>query len=93
MTPATVKRGKKFTTYGYLKPRHTGTTKVYFYRKVGSKLKLYRWLSAGNHDYHGYTKYTLSATLPTKGTWVVKAYHADAGHRATWSAGQTFKVK
>ena len=93
VTPATVRRNKSFTTYGFLKPRHSGYTKLCFYRKVGGTWKLYRSLKAPNRNYSSYTKYKLSTKLPYRGSWLVKAYHADIGHRATWSAGRSFKVK
>jgi hypothetical protein len=93
VAPSVVRRGASFTTYGYLKPRHTGSTKLYFYRKVGHRWVKYRVVGARNAAYSTYTKYSVRYRLPYAGAWRVRAYHADADHAATWSPIKSFTVR
>jgi beta propeller repeat protein len=90
-TVPAVKRGVYFTTYGYLKPRHTGVTKLYFQR-YNRGFKAYKTVNAKNANFSTYTKYSLKYKLPYAGKWRVRAYFADADHQPTYSAYKTFTV-
>jgi hypothetical protein len=93
--PTTVARGRTFTTYGYMKPKHnSGSHTVYVYK--------YRWEKRANGTY-GYvyksrarttnynnssayptkTKYLVRTTLPSRGTWRLVAKALDDGKHAT----------
>lgn len=82
-----------FVTTGFLKPRHSGYTRLFFYRRVRGRWVLYTIRSAINRNYSTATKYTLTYRLPYAGSWYVKAYHGDSGHLATWSAVRYFTVR
>ena len=92
---STVYRGRTYTWYGYMKPKHTsGTTAgyLYFYR--------YKKLANGTYGYVYYkkvkattsyyssktTKYKARTSLPYRGKWRVRFYHNDAGHAPTYSS-------
>jgi hypothetical protein len=93
VTPKSVRKGAWFTTSGILKPYHGGTTKLYFYRRVGSSWRYYKYVSAKNAAYKGNTRYSYRLKLATKGTWSVVAKHSDSSHAATSSPRRSFTVK
>ena len=93
VTPTAVNRNTSFTTYGYLKPYHSGYTTAYFYRYYLGAWRYYAAVNAPNASYSGYTRYSLSYKLPYAGSWYVRAYHADANHAATWSPIIQFTVR
>lgn len=104
--PTSVARGRTFTTYGYMKPKHnSGNHTVYVYK--------YRWEKRGNGTY-GYvyksrtrttnynnsrvyptkTKYLVKTTLPSRGTWRLVAKALDDGkHATTVSAPTKIRVR
>jgi hypothetical protein len=92
-TPSKARKSRSFTVSGSLKPYHSGTTKLYFYRKVGSKWRYYKSYSAKNALYKGYTKYSYRAKLKSTGSWYVIAKHSDSNHAATTSPRRYFKVR
>ena len=93
VSPGSPKHGKKFTVTGVLKPRHSGGyVTLYFYKKGSTKAALYKKFKATG-TVTGGSKYTLIAKVPTKGKWIVKAYHSDSDHAATWSAPRSFSAK
>jgi hypothetical protein len=89
----TVTHGKAFAVSGSLSPSHPATTKgvlLYCYRHEGGtwKLKLKVWASASG------AKYTAKVTLPTKGSWRIKGYHAsDKYSGSDWSSYKTVTAK
>ena len=89
--PTTVYRNRAFTTYGYLKPRHTSGSypvRIYKYRYVSGVWKSYGYVTAKASNYSSYTKYTKALSLPYAGKWRLRTYApADSGHAATWSSG------
>lgn len=93
VTPPTVRRGRAFAIYGYLRPYHPGKTRLYLYRRVGRGWVLYRQVLAPNLRYSTYTRYYLRYALPTGGAWYVRAYHADSTHAPTYSAIRSFVVR
>jgi hypothetical protein len=104
--PTSVARGRTFTTYGYMKPKHSsGHHTVYVYK--------YRWEKKRNGAY-GYvyksrtrttnynssktyptkTKYMVKTTLPSRGTWRLVAKALDDGkHATTVSAPTKIRVR
>ncbi len=89
--PTTVYRNRAFTTYGYLKPRHTSGSypvRIYKYRYVSGVWKSYGYVTAKASNYSSYTKYLKALSLPYAGKWRLRTYApADSGHAATWSSG------
>lgn len=94
VTPDIVTKNTAFTTHGYLEPRHSGRTRLYFYRYRNGAYRLYKYVNATNSDYDTDTMmYTLRHKLPYAGKWRVKAFHKDASHAASWSSERAFVVK
>lgn len=94
IAPATMYTSKYYTTYGFLKPRHTSGTspvRIYKYRLVSGTWKPYGYVTAKASNYSTYTKYSCSLRLAYAGRWRLRAYSvADAGHAATWSSGYDY---
>jgi len=93
VAPARISRLHYYTIYGYLKPRHPARSypvRIYRWRYVGGKWRGYGYVSARASDHFSYTKYSRSMRLPYAGRWRLRAYHADAGHAATWSSGYDY---
>lgn len=93
VAPRRVRAKTRFAVYGFLKPRHSGSTRLYFYRKVGRKYAYYRSFWAANANCSTYTKYMLRLRLPYKTSWYVRARHSDPGHASTWSGKRSFLVR
>lgn len=93
VTPTTVRRNVYFKITGTLKPRHSGSTPLTFYRKVGRKWASRRKANAKNANYSSYTRYALRYKLPWAGKWYVQATHSDPAHRASASAKRYFTVR
>lgn len=94
LVPVSPLRMSYFTVYGYVKPRHSGYTRLYFYRYLSGKWRLYRYRYARDYNYSTYTRYSLKYRLAYSGRWLVKAYHPpDANHLATWSRYRIFTVR
>ncbi len=92
-TPLVVKRGAYFTIQGYLKPRHSGYTRLYLQRYAAGEWRPYTSVNARNADLSGYTRYSLRYKPPSAGLWRVRAYHADPDHAPTWSPPKRFVVR
>lgn len=88
-----VRRGRYFTVYGYLKPRHPSWTRLYFYRLVNGRWRWYRIVWVRNHDYWSYGRYVLRYRLPYAGRWCVKAHHSDGDHMPSSSTLRVFAVQ
>jgi hypothetical protein len=95
--PTKIGKGKAFTSYGYLKPRHTSGTypvKIRAYRYQSGKWVLRKTVSAKASNYSTYTKYTARFTLPYTGKWRLRSYHAaDSKYAATYSTYRYVTVK
>jgi subtilisin-like proprotein convertase family protein len=91
---AVVARGSLFTVTGLLKPRHSGKTKLFFYRRIGTRWLKYRTVYATNRNYLSYyTKYTLGCRLLPTGRWYVVPYHCDGDHGAAYGPKWYFQVR
>jgi hypothetical protein len=94
IAPTKMSHGRKYTVYGFLKPGHkVGSTpvRIYRYHLVSGKWKLYgSYVLARASAYSGFTKYTASIVLPSKGQWRLRAYHKCTNHVAGWSAGYAY---
>jgi len=94
LVPATPTHGVNYAIYGLLGPRHSGSTRIYFWRKTSSGA----WASIGFRDatnapYHGVTRYRLVHRLPTAGKYRIRAYHGDGDHAPTSSPWRYFTVR
>lgn len=88
-----MRAGVSSAVHGYLKPKHTSGSypvRIYKYRNVAGKWRSYGYVKARAFAYGSYTKYVASVRLPYKGRWRLRAYHADAGHVASWSSGYDY---
>lgn len=97
-TPSSVGRRVVFTTYGYLRPRHTvgaRNVKLALYRYQNSGWSYYRSIYATNVYHSAYTtKYKVRFSLPYAGRWkIVASVAADARHVATKSSPRDLTVK
>lgn len=97
VAPKIAHKGRGFTAYGFLKPRHApGGHAVYIkcYRKVSGHWKYVKTVRATNRNYSNYTKYVATVSLPYKGTWRLHAYApTDAQHVATSSGYRYLTVR
>lgn len=96
VAPTSAYRSRGFSVYGYLKPRHTAGTspvRIYKERYVSNKWVVSGYVNAKAYNYSSYTKYVASISLPYKGMWRLRAYHADAGHTAVYSGYDYITVK
>jgi hypothetical protein len=91
--PSKPKHGKAFKVSGKISPKHPSktTVKLCFYRKVGGTYRLYKSVNVTVAARAG--SYSKSVSLSAKGSYYVKAYHADAAHAGRYSASRTFAVK
>jgi len=89
VAPAKVKKSKRFSVHGSLRPLHTKGTKpvrIYRYRKVKNKWKSEGFVMATAANDKSGTRYKANLKLTKKGKWRLRAYApADAQHAATWS--------
>lgn len=92
--PSSIRLGTRITVTGTLLPRHTASVKVYVYRWNGKS-----WvLKAGPYTRalslaSTYPVWSLAYRPSSRGTWSVRAAHADAQHLTSWSPRRTFTVK
>lgn len=91
--PTNPRRNIYFVISGYLKPRHSGYTRLIIYRMVAGHMYFWRNVSARNTNYASYTRYAARLSLPYRGTWTVRAYHADSSHLTTNSQTHFFLVR
>ncbi len=92
--PSTIQKNTYFTAYGSLSVRHSGYTRVYFYRYYSGKWNYYTYVNAPNAASGSNTTYTSRYRLPYAGSWYVRAYHpGDAINAATWSPVKQFTVR
>ena len=94
---STMRYGRAYFVYGYLKPRHTSGTKpikLLAYRYQGGKWVYRKYFYAQAYNVSGYTKYKASVKLPYKGRWRIRAYHAsDSANYTTYSGYRYVTVK
>lgn len=89
--PSTARHGRLFTVAGYVSPRHVSGDNVallYCYRYQSKHWVLRKMVRAKRYNYStAKSKFSARLSLPYTGKWLIRAYHADAGHRASWSVG------
>jgi sugar lactone lactonase YvrE len=92
--PAVAYRNTAFTSYGFLKPKHTAGTypvQIMAYQYVRQTNGTYAWVwrknvTARAYDYLTYTKYQASLSLPYAGSWRITARHlADTTNSDTYA--------
>jgi hypothetical protein len=108
LSPSTVRRLRRFTISGYLKPRHRpGSYPVqvqcYLYQRQpngGYAWVLAKTVSARAYDYRPnrrrawYTKYKATFSLPSRGKWRIRAYHPpDATYGPSYSPWRYITVR
>jgi hypothetical protein len=97
VAPKKVKKGKKFTAYGSLVPRHASgskTVKIKCYQKRSGKWRLRKTLTAANRNYKTYSRYAKTFSLAAKGSWkLVASYRSTARYASKTSGTRYVKVK
>jgi hypothetical protein len=100
VAPLSVQRDANFVVYGSLKPRHAPgwnkAVKLYCYKldAEGETWLLKKTAWCKTIDYLTYSRYKVTISLPSRGSWKLRAYApADARHAATWSSSFYLKVK
>jgi hypothetical protein len=108
LSPSTVRRLRRFTISGYLKPRHRpGSYPVkvqcFLYKRQpngGYAWVLVKTVSAKAFDYRPnrrtprYTKYGATFSLPSRGKWRIRTYHAaDAVYGPTYTGWRYITVR
>jgi hypothetical protein len=97
-----VHKGRSFTPYGYLKPRHasgTSPVRIAFYRRERQRSGSYAWVlrktvSGKAYSYWSYTKYSVRTSLPSTGSWkAVASYVGSAAFTSTTSGSRYFTVR
>ena len=97
--PLKVRRGKRVTAVGTLKPQHSAAqnrqshTRVYIYRYSHGKYRLLakRWARAYNTS--SVSKYKLRLVFNKTGKYRARAVHMDDDHAKTTSSWRTFRVR
>jgi len=101
--PSSARKNRTFSTYGYLKPRHSvhsatssSPVRVIAYRYEGKRWVAKRTFYAKISTVSSSTsKYVASVKLPYTGTWKVRACApTDTKHYSTWSSySSSFSVR
>lgn len=95
--PSGVIHHRTFTIHGYLKPKHTSgahNVKIKLYRYRSGHYTYYKTVTATNHNYKSYTKYSVSTSVPSSGSWRAYAYYAETtSYAVTTSTYTKFTVK
>ena len=95
VAPSRMRRGRYYTVYGSLKPRHTSGSypvRIYKYKKTSSgSYRSYGYVTAKVSNYSSYSRYAKSLKLSYTGKWRLRAYApADSAHAAAWSSGYDY---
>lgn len=95
--PTSAKKNRAFSVSGTLSPRHPSIShpvKVYGYRLEKKKWVKRAEVTATLSDDRSGSTYTASVTLPSAGSWRLKAYYSGIWFPKRWSAqSATVKVK
>jgi len=99
VAPSGVTRGRHFTVYGYVSPRHTSSTyylaTLHFYLRGSSGQYVYHHsVKARRYSYSSTrSRYSARTSLPHKGKWRVRAVHTDTGMPGSYSAYDYITVR
>ena len=86
--------GAYFTVSGYISPRVGGSTRLYFYRKSGSRWILSKTVTVVNTLSGSRSRYALRTRLYSRGSWYVRAYYPGSSYyRAATSTNSSFTVR
>ena len=95
--PASVYLRRYFAVTGTLTPRHTANVgypiTLTFERLVSGRVVSRKVVKAKVANYGSISRYSARVALTARGTWRVRASHADSGHALTYSAYRSFKVR
>lgn len=91
-SPSLVRRGRYFTLYGYMKPRHPSYVRVEFVRYVGGRWRTYATRYVRTSDYYSYSKWVYRYRVPYAGWWGIVVHHSDGDHVPSWSRGRYFRA-
>jgi hypothetical protein len=95
--PSSIRHGRTFTVTGTVKPRHTSGTylvTLYCYRLESGDWVLHKMVKAKRYALSSSaSQYKATVSLPSAGSWRIRAFHIDAGHRPSWSGNRTVKVQ
>ena len=95
--PSSVYHGHSFTSYGYLKPRHTSGTyavTLYCYHSQSGHYVLRKTVKVKVANYSSYSKYSVKTSLPYTGRWRIRAVHAsDSLHLTSYSGYRYVTVR
>lgn len=94
--PTSARRGRSFSAYGYLAPRHLpGTWPVLLdcYRYQRGKWVRRKTVDAKVLDFGTRSRYSLRLSLPYAGRWRIRARHADAQHATSYSSYRYVTVR
>ena len=89
-------RGRTHSVHGFLKPRHAaGSLAVTLrcYRRESGHWTLRKTVRAKVRDHSTYSRYAVSLALSGSGKWRLRASHACARHRASYSAYRYVTVR
>jgi hypothetical protein len=87
--PSKMKRGRGYWVSGTLGPRHAvggGSVRVYLWHWEKGRWKGYGYKYAALSGTGSYSRYRAAVRPSKRGTWRMRAYHADTGHAESWSA-------
>jgi hypothetical protein len=93
-TPASVRRNRSFTAYGYVIRRTAGNSPVtlQFYRYQSRRWVLRKSTAARVSDLSTFSKYSKSTSVPSAGKWRVRARHK-VGTKYRYSTYRYFTAK
>ncbi len=91
LKPTKPTHGKSFKVSGTISPKHASkcTVKLRIYKKGSTKL--YKEVSVTVKAKAG--AYSAYVKLTKKGSYYIKAYHADTAHAGKYSSSRSFTVK
>jgi 5-hydroxyisourate hydrolase-like protein (transthyretin family) len=98
VAPSTARRGRSFTVYGYVAPRHASGTylvTLQFFIRNSSGVYVYHHSVKARRYYYSATKtkYKATVSLPHSGRWRVWAYHSDSAHGPSYSGYDYIMVR
>jgi hypothetical protein len=98
IAPSSMRRGRGYSVYGYVSPRHSSGTYLVtlkFYRRNSRGVYVYdHSVSARRYsDSSATSKYKASVTLSSRGVWRVRAYHSCGVHSGSYSGYDYITVK